>query len=260
MRTALVLCLCGACLALVTGESMPSTYMPLAEPSVQQYFPPLKDHIPVFPWTKGNQRSEWAQIPRKTNLTEEAFFDLIRTGQPFVVDDCAKQWPYRDWSCKQFGDAWPKGHMKVHDPMSRVTTLPHSHHRPNTPATSTARLSATASGGIKSATAIVRPSPALPMCPQPTLWFTRLLAAAAPFQWRYGRGAVHLACQGPSTTPSTHHASPPRAPCARMRSPSPQRGTYRGPPVPTKPHTLLLLVGAYVIPYRILPVESRVGV
>jgi len=86
-------------------------YMPLSEPSVQSYFPPLRDHVPAFPWR--NQHIPKSQIPRYTNLTEVKFFELIRTGQPFVVDDCAATWPYRDWSCKQFGDSWPTGNMKA---------------------------------------------------------------------------------------------------------------------------------------------------
>ena len=78
---------------------------------MQSYFPPLKDWKPLWPWK--NQITPTAQIPRYTNLTEEAFFDVIRTGQPFVIDDCARDWPYRNWPCKKFGEKWPQGSMKA---------------------------------------------------------------------------------------------------------------------------------------------------
>lgn len=78
---------------------------------MQSYFPPLKDHKPLFPWT--NQITPKAEIPRYKNMTEDQFFDVIRTGQPFVIDDCATDWPYNDWPCKKFGESWPQGSMKA---------------------------------------------------------------------------------------------------------------------------------------------------
>jgi len=94
----------------------------LREPTVQGYFEPLKDHKSALPWK--NQLTPASSIIRKTNLTKREFDALVRSGQPFVVDDCATNWPYRKWSCKDFGDAWPSGHMKAeYSEDQRRTTL-----------------------------------------------------------------------------------------------------------------------------------------
>merc|ERR1711907_923622 len=85
--------------------------MPLREPTPQAYFKPLKDFVPEMPFT--NTKTPTMKIPRYTKMKTAEFFDAIRTGQPFVVDDCAEGWSYKNWQCKDFGDHWPKGNMKA---------------------------------------------------------------------------------------------------------------------------------------------------
>lgn len=81
---------------------------PLWEPPLQEYFSPLKDFQPA----PSSQFTPRAEIVRRTHITTDEFNDLIRKGQPFVVDDCAQGWPYLDWTCEDFAKSYPKGNMK----------------------------------------------------------------------------------------------------------------------------------------------------
>ena len=54
-----------------------------------------------------------AELVRVTNATKDAFCELIRSGQPFDVDDGAQGWPFKDCLCSKFGESWPQGKMKA---------------------------------------------------------------------------------------------------------------------------------------------------
>lgn len=88
-----------------------SSFFPLREPKVQDYFKPLKGFEGKF-YEQGADFVAKHEIVRMNNMTKDQFFDLIRRGQPFLVEDCAEGHPYTDWPCSKFGDKWPKGHMK----------------------------------------------------------------------------------------------------------------------------------------------------
>lgn len=96
-------------------------YLPLREPSKQSYFAPLAGHTPAFPWR--NQHIPGSSILRKSNLTKAEFDKLVRSGQPFVVDDCADGWPFKEWKCEDFGRHWPSGNMKAEYSSGGRTTL-----------------------------------------------------------------------------------------------------------------------------------------
>jgi hypothetical protein len=93
------------------GGTGAGEYFPFRQPTVQEFFKPLENHTGELPWT--NQYTPKAEIVRVTNVTKEDFFELIRSGQPFAVDDGARDWPYKDWPCSKFGESWPQGKMKA---------------------------------------------------------------------------------------------------------------------------------------------------
>jgi hypothetical protein len=100
---------CGSCQA--TASVVDSAFFPLREPKVQDYFEPLKGFEGEF-FSQGADFVAKHDIVRMKNMSQDKFFDLIRRGQPFLVEDCAEGHPYTNWPCSKFGEKWPKGHMK----------------------------------------------------------------------------------------------------------------------------------------------------
>ena len=71
---------------------------------------------PTSEWFKelnGRGPGESRQLLRLKNTTWEEFAYHVRRGQPLVVEDAARDWPFGGWGCRDFGTAYPTGHMKA---------------------------------------------------------------------------------------------------------------------------------------------------
>lgn len=94
-------------------------FHPLQEPRVWDFFRPL-ENFRGEPQAKDEYVGPTAQIPRLNNPSSEEVKDLVRRGQPFVVEGLPA-YPMANWSCEDIAKRWPTGDMRdEYDHHSRV--------------------------------------------------------------------------------------------------------------------------------------------